>query len=87
MPIFRWGQSWPGLPDLEREVDRLLQGMNLSLQGVRVGRRFPQINVCELPDCFVVVAEIPGCDPKEIDVTTASGVLTIRGNRKPPAEI
>ena len=26
MPIFRWGQPWDPLQNLEREVDRLLQG-------------------------------------------------------------
>ncbi|MCA9057185.1 MAG: Hsp20/alpha crystallin family protein [Planctomycetaceae bacterium] len=87
MPIFRWGQNWPGFPDLEREVDRLLQGMNLSIHHMRSGRRFPQLNVCELEDCYLVVAEIPGCDPKELEVTTTGGMLTIRGVRKPPAEV
>ena len=46
MPVFRWGQSWDPLQDLEREVDRLLQGMNMSLQG-RSNRRFPLVNLLD----------------------------------------
>jgi len=34
MPVFRWGQNWNPIRDLEREVDRLLQGMNLTLQAL-----------------------------------------------------
>ena len=41
MPVFRWGQAWDAFQDLEREVDQLLQGVNLSLHGVRSARRFP----------------------------------------------
>jgi HSP20 family protein len=86
MPIFRWGQSWDPFRDLEREVDRLLQGVNMSLHGVRFGRRFPQINLVETASCYMLTAEIPGLDPKQLEVTTASGRLTIKGNRVPPEE-
>lgn len=86
MPMFRWGQSWDPFRDLEREVDRLLQGVNMTLHGVRFGRRFPQINLMEKDDCYVLVAEIPGVDLNQLEVTTASGYLTIKGNRLPPEE-
>ncbi|MFO0979615.1 MAG: Hsp20/alpha crystallin family protein [Planctomycetaceae bacterium] len=86
MAVFRWGQSWDPFQDLEREVDRLLQGVNLSLHGVRFSRRFPQVNLLELDDAYVLTAEIPGVDPKALEVTTASGYLTIKGTRVPPEE-
>ena len=86
MPIFRWGQTWDPFRDLEREVDRLLQGVNMTLHGVRFGRRFPQVNLLELQDSFVLTAEIPGIDLKQLEVTTASGYLTIKGIRLPPEE-
>ena len=86
MAVFRWGQSWDPFRDLEREMDRLLQGVSLSLNGVRFGRRFPQMNLIELEDCYQVTAEVPGVDPDELDISTSSGVLTLRGVRKPPEE-
>ncbi len=86
MPSFRWGQTWDPFRDLEREVDRLLQGVNLTLHGVRIGRRFPQVNLLELEDCYVLTAEIPGIDLKQLEVTTALGCLTIKGIRTPPEE-
>jgi HSP20 family protein len=86
MPIFRWGQPWDPLQDLEREVDRLLQGVNLTLHGVRFGRRFPQVNLQETADSYLLTAEIPGIDVSQLDVTIASNCLTIKGTRLPPEE-
>lgn len=86
MAVFRWGQNWDPFRDLEREMDRLLEGVNLTLHGVRFSRRFPQINLLDLDHCFLVTAEIPGVDPQNLEVTTSSGVLTIRGVRQPPEE-
>ncbi len=86
MPVFRWGQSWDPLRDLEREVDRLLQGMNLTLHGVRSARRFPPVNLVEFADRFVLTAEIPGMEVSDLEITAAGGLLTIKGTRRPPAE-
>lgn len=86
MPVFRWGQNWNPLHDLEREVDRLLQGVNLSLQSVRSSRRFPLLNLVETEDSYVIVAEIPGMDAADLEITAGPGVLTIKGIRKQPPE-
>lgn len=86
MAVFRWGQSWDPFRDLEREVDRLLQGVSMSLHGVRFGRRFPQVNLLESDECFILTAEVPGLDVRQLEVTTASGYLTIKGNRQSPEE-
>src|SRR5581483_4689997 len=31
---------------------------------------------------FVVLADVPGVDPKDIDITAENGVLTVRGERR-----
>lgn len=86
MAIFRWGQPWDPLQDLEREVDRLLQGVNLTLHGVRFSRRFPQVNLQDAGDKYVLTAEIPGIEVSQLEVTIAANCLTIRGTRLPPEE-
>jgi HSP20 family protein len=85
MPVFRWGQSWDPILDLEREVDRLLQGMNLTSQG-RSSRRFPLINLLDGGDCFLLTAELPGVQLEDLELTATNGVLTLKGVRKAPAE-
>lgn len=86
MPVFRWGQAWDAFQDLEREVDQLLQGVNLSLHGVRSARRFPLMNLVEMPDHYLLTAEVPGVDINDLEVTAAGGRLTIKGIRRSPEE-
>jgi HSP20 family protein len=84
MPIFRFGQSWDPFGDLEREVDRLLESVGVSLQGLRFGRQFPAINVYELGNELLLTAEVPGTRPDDLEVTVADGVLTLKGRRRQP---
>lgn len=81
MPVFRLGQTWDAFRDLEREVDRLFRGVNLTFQGIRFGRQFPAINVYELDDEFLLTAELPGTRSEDLEITIAGGVLRIKGRR------
>ena len=54
MPIFRWDQSWSPLRDLEREVDRLIQGVEFTVQGIRMPRQYPAVNIFELEHEFLL---------------------------------
>jgi len=42
----------------------------------------PKIDVVEGKDGFDVTAELPGVDDKDVEVTVADDVLTIRGEKK-----
>ena len=42
----------------------------------------PDLDVRENTNSFVVEAELPGVDEKDISVTLANGVLTIKGEKK-----
>jgi HSP20 family protein len=42
----------------------------------------PRIDVSETKDAIEVTAELPGVDEKDVDLTLADGVLTIRGEKK-----
>ncbi len=39
------------------------------------------IDVREETDRYVVIADVPGIDPKDIEITMENGVLTIQGER------
>jgi HSP20 family protein len=85
MAIFRWGQqTWDPFRDLEREVDQLLASVSLSFQGLRVGRQYPPINVYELENELLLIAELAGAKPDALEVTVAEGVLNIRGRHNGP---
>jgi HSP20 family protein len=84
MPIFRWDQSWNPLRDLEREVDRLIQGVEFSVQGIRMPRQYPAVNIFELEHEFLITAELPGMQAEDLELTIANGVLTLKGHRESP---
>ena len=43
---------------------------------------WPQVDVTETDKEIKVCAEIPGVDPKDIDVSVEDGMLTIKGEKK-----
>lgn len=72
------------LRTLRDDVNRLLTG---GLEGedgssVVTSRWAPAVDIKEEPDRFVIHADIPGVDPKNIEVTLDNGMLTIRGERR-----
>ena len=51
--------------------------------GVRpyAGSAYPKVNVYEYDDKVGIVAEIPGLDKKQLEVSVVDGVLTISGDK------
>ena len=41
----------------------------------------PAVDIREEENRFVILADLPGVDPKDIDITMEQGVLTIKGER------
>jgi len=77
-------EPWHALRSLRDEVNRMLEG---TYQGddeskVVTSRWTPAVDIKEEEDRFVIHADIPGVDPKDIEVTLEQGTLTIRGERK-----
>lgn len=42
----------------------------------------PAVDIREEQDRFLLRADVPGVDPKDIEITMENGTLTIRGHRK-----
>ena len=77
-----------GLGSLFREIERTFDDFSRRspLAGFAGfggdGATMPKIDVCEGKDAIDVMAELPGCNEKDIDVTVSEGILTIRGEKK-----
>ena len=41
----------------------------------------PRVDVVDEPSSFVIRADIPGVDPKDIEINMENGILSIRGER------
>jgi len=42
----------------------------------------PAVDIREAKDAYEVVADVPGVEPKDIDISLEDGVLTVKGERK-----
>ena len=76
--------KWPEIPtftSLQREMDRLFDDFFR-----RGGLMRPSVDVVETDDTVVVKAELPGMEPKDVDISVSGDKLTIKGERKAEKE-
>lgn len=83
-PATRNYQTGDLLRQFTSEIDRLFdQGWPASAPGVpSVGEWAPAVDVREEPEEYVIHADVPGIDPKDLEITLENGVLSIRGQRQ-----
>jgi len=87
MTLIRY-EPWNLLDRLQREFnlqnvfepyDREITGDDSS--DVVTSRWRPAVDIKEEKDRFVIYADLPGVDPKDIEITMDQGVLTLKGER------
>jgi len=71
------------LRDINREMNRLMQTRQRE-QANPVNDWVPPVDVREEKDQFSLSLDLPGVDPKSIQVSMEKGVLEISGERKAP---
>jgi HSP20 family protein len=83
MNIVRY-EPWKLMSRLHREIDQLFGDSfaTNAADGGALTTWTPSVDVHEEPERFTVHADLPGVDPKDIQVTAEDGVLTIRGARR-----
>lgn len=79
MALIRGNDPWSLLEQLRREMDRSYS--QSADEGVTASDWVPAVDIREDDDSFVITADIPGVDPREIDVHTENGMLIIKGER------
>ncbi|MER2584165.1 MAG: Hsp20/alpha crystallin family protein [Candidatus Competibacter sp.] len=77
-------EPWAHLHHLRKELDRLFEPYSASdndPSSVATCDWIPAVDVKEEKDRYVLRADLPGVDPKDIEIIAENGILTIRGNR------
>jgi len=69
---------WTNLLRFEDEMNRLLSRFTFPSVS-----EFPPVNIWENEQEAVVTAEIPGIDPKAIDISIVGKTLVLSGSREP----
>jgi len=79
-----FGRDDDSFGSLFREVQKTFEDFSRRspLSGFGSDMLAPRIDIAESKDAIDLTAELPGVDEKDVDVTLADGVLTIRGAKK-----
>lgn len=82
MKLMRY-EPWGLLNQFHRDLDNLFNTTEPSLEGSSVATSSwtPAVDIKEEPKQFVIEADIPGVEPKDIEISMENGVLTIKGER------
>jgi HSP20 family protein len=77
-------EPWSFVNRLQRQLD---QAFNKTAGTAEVASAqsvawIPRVDIYEEAERFVVLADVPGVEAKDIDITAEKGVLTIRGERR-----
>ena len=84
MTLVRY-EPWNVLQQLQREMNSLFDN-RLPAEGengnVATSDWAPAVDIKEEDDRFLVLADIPGVDPEDIEVNMENGILSIKGERK-----
>ncbi len=79
---------WTGMTSLKQEMDRLFDRFFEPHWGEfpALGEWTPSLDLSETKDALVAKLEIPGMDPKDIQVSLQENLLTIKGEKKQEKE-
>lgn len=85
MSVIRY-EPYNLLDRFQRELNRLTnwdgEGAGDDVSNVVTSAWRPAVDIKEEADRFVILADLPGVDPKDIEITAENGMLTVRGERK-----
>jgi HSP20 family protein len=91
MAFFRWGQQndmFSELSRMQHDMDRLFSAFLPWQGGTRPSmfraQVYPALNIYNDGESFILRAEVPGVDPKSLDIEVTGDTLTLRGERKLP---
>ncbi len=89
LPLTKWS-PFRELTEFHREVDNIFnkvfgrERFNLPLLTTY---GYPAIDCAKVGDKLVYRIEVPGMDPKDIDISIAGNLLTVRGERKETKDV
>ncbi len=82
MSLTRFPQANHLPQDVQQFFDKFFGNDDNDQSSVVTAHWAPRVDIKEEPNRFVIHADVPGVDAKEIEIHMDKGVLTIRGERK-----
>lgn len=79
-------EPWFGVRQLQDDINRLFSSWNTNDSSGVTADWVPNVDINEFDNRFQLFVDLPGIDPKNVDITLENGVLTISGERYMQAE-
>jgi HSP20 family protein len=80
MTVLTFAEPWSLVNRLQKDIDRLFGAPQTT--ATESGAWLPPVDIHEEESQFVLSVDLPGVDPKAVEITSDKGVLTIRGQRE-----
>ena len=77
-------EPWNMLNQFRNEIDQVFGRGNHSVHedsAIATSSWVPSVDIKEETQHFLIEADIPGVEPKDIDISMENGVLTLKGER------
>lgn len=82
MQLIRW-EPFREVDTLQRQMNRLFDSLTHPTDGENLGLAFiPPVELHETPEAIHLKLEVPGMEPKDLDVQVTADSLSISGERK-----
>src|ERR1700724_1913143 len=81
MAITRY-EPWAVVSQLQNEINRVFGNLNDGESSSATADWMPTVDVREFVDRFELLVDLPGVDPKPVEITLDNSVLTLSGERR-----
>jgi HSP20 family protein len=81
MAISRY-EPWAVVSQLQNEINRVFGTLNEGESSSATAEWIPAVDVREFADRFELLVDLPGVDPKQVEITLDNSVLTLSGERR-----
>jgi HSP20 family protein len=75
-------EPWGVVSQLQNEINRVFGNLNDGESSSATAEWMPAVDIREFVDRFQLLMDLPGVDPKEVEITLDNGVLTVAGDRR-----
>jgi HSP20 family protein len=75
-------EPWGVVSQLQNEINRVFGSLNDEESSSATAEWIPAVDIREFPDRFQLLMDLPGVDPKEVEITLDNGVLSVSGDRR-----
>ncbi|HOV91076.1 MAG TPA: Hsp20/alpha crystallin family protein [Syntrophorhabdaceae bacterium] len=81
-------KPWREMERIRKEMDNIWDTFfdRRPVRGDGVSEWMPSLDVSETKNSYIVKAEVPGIDPKDVEISLSENVLTIKGEKKQEKE-